>query len=316
MRKDVFLFTQIHLVYKLIEMCDYHKNIANPLYGKRPNEYKRRIVPCNNCKSCFKDRSDEWAIRLHYHLKTAVSAYFVTLTYALPRHTKNGLYTVHTDDLQNYFKRLRKREKENTLINYYAVAEYGTKHQRPHYHAIIFNVGEKRNIYESWSVYNNPIGSVDVVDNVNEAMINYVTSYIGKRIGIPLTDDDDRQKEFSLMSKGMGKYYVDICSSFNKDNKVGYTVLDGKKYKLPRYYKNLIWPDYKKRFQTKSGNFVDVKCTNPIKKQISKQNYENFIKSENLNEKLAGGVLPYRKAKHHNAEIKNKIKSTTCKGSF
>lgn len=162
--------------------------------------YSHYLVPCGKCAQCLQKRSNQWNIRLQYHQKDVKSQHFVTLTYQVPPRSYNDLATVKKVDLQNFFKRLRKREGTNTDISYYAVSEYGTQFHRPHYHIILFNVKDVRNIMRAWTIDNKLIGLVDVAD-VTPASIAYVTSYIGKKIGIPLYDYDDRTPEFSLMSK-------------------------------------------------------------------------------------------------------------------
>lgn len=235
-------------------MCGFPVNIRNPKYTDISTVYMQ--VPCGKCADCLKERANQWYIRLHYENKVATSAYFVTLTYEVPKRTFNGLLTVDKRDLQLYLKRLRKLDR-TTGIKYYACSEYGEKFHRPHYHLIIFNVQDRNNLIRAWEINQEigndgspimdkvPIGKVDI-GTVEPGSMRYVTGYIEKRIGIPQSDYDDRMPEFSLMSKNMGLYFIDHVASFNTLNQVGYTVLNGKKYNLSRYYKNKIFKDYEK----------------------------------------------------------------------
>ena len=50
---------------------------------------------------------------------------------------------------------------------------------------------------------------------------------MGKKIGIPFTDYDDREKEFSIMSKGLGIRYVEKTGNFHKTQIEAYTMLNG-----------------------------------------------------------------------------------------
>lgn len=223
-------------------MCNYPILVKNPDYidGISIFEFSYHQVPCGKCKQCLQARSNQWNIRLHYENKDALTSYFVTLTYAQAPRTYNGLYTCRKPDIQNYFKRLRKRESNNTGIKYYAVSEYGTQYHRPHYHAIIFNVNDKRNLELAWTIDQDIIGHVDIGD-VTPASIAYVSSYIGKKIGIPQYDYDDRLPEFSLMSKGLGSNYLTYSGYWNKNNMASYTTLHGIKHPLPRYYRKKIF---------------------------------------------------------------------------
>ncbi|WNK13977.1 MAG: replication initiator protein [Microvirus sp.] len=265
-----------------------------------------QLVRCGKCDQCYKSRAMEWYVRINYDLRHATSAYFVTLTYddATITRTPNGYYTVVESDLRNYFKRLRKREKGNQSIKYYACSEYGTVGHRPHYHAIILNVNDERNLHKAWSIDGNYIGNVFVPDTggVSDASIKYVTGYIGKRIGIPRSIDDDRQKEFSRMSKGIGLSFLNDAGKFHLANEQAHTVIDGTTFMLPRYLKEKLWAptiEYTPRqlwshyvywlyscyspAEAKSwakrvsvSDFKCVKTKNAILQKISKSYYEKF----------------------------------------
>lgn len=195
-------------------------------------------VPCGSCDECYKQRSNQWYIRLHYEQLASITSYFITLTYATAPRSYNYLRTTIKKDLINYFKRLRKYEP---LLKYYAVSEYGEISQRPHYHAIVFNVKNVNNIARTWILNGQAIGNIHI-GKVEPASIKYVTGYLGKKIGIPFTDYDDREKEFSIMSKGLGIRYVEKTGSFHKTQIEAFTYLNGIKYKLPRYYKDKVLP--------------------------------------------------------------------------
>ena len=108
---------------------------------------ERVTIPCGQCYGCIEDKRREWFVRLNSHLESADSASFITLTYEdekLPK-TSEGIHTLCKEDLQKFFKRLRYYYKWKK-IKYYAVGEYGTKTERPHYHAIIFNLPSDEDI--------------------------------------------------------------------------------------------------------------------------------------------------------------------------
>jgi len=130
-------------------------------------------------------------------------------------------------DVQNYFKRLRKTSKE---LKYYAVGEYGEKTNRPHYHAIVFNA-ENDDISSNWKA------GFTHLENVTQAAIHYVTKYMINR-----KSDINRQKEFSLSSKGLGKSYVDVAGETHK-KQMSDTVYyaGGHKSTMPRYLKQKIF---------------------------------------------------------------------------
>ena len=183
---------------------------------------------------------------------------FHTYTYQVPPLSPNGLPTLLSTDLQKYFKRLR-RLTDNKL-KYYAVGEYGSKTQRPHYHAIIFNLPNTlleypRQVLKAWQgqhVNYEPFirGNIDIANGC-EATVRYVTNYIIKKQlyikpGQPLVDlstgesiIEDRQREFSHMSKGMGKGWItDAMTKHVKNELSGTVLINGSPIAIPRYYKD------------------------------------------------------------------------------
>jgi len=250
---------------------EYNEDTAKAMADFGLPYYSHYLVPCGKCPQCLQRRADNWTLRLKWELKRSCNAHFVTLTYAIPPRTYNDLATCKKSDLQNYFKRLRKTQQGNAEpLKYYAVSEYGTKFQRPHYHIILLNVLDERNIVKAWTLNNQIIGQVDI-GTVTDDSINYVTSYIGKKIGLPLFDYDDRLPEFSLMSKHLGDNYVKHMSSWHINNQYGFTSLDRGKMPLPRYYSNKI-------FTNEHSN---------IKSIVKLKNYEYFEKSKLAFEILA-----------------------------
>lgn len=177
-------------------------------------------VPCGKCPECCARRVSGWSFRLMQEDKNSESAYFITLTYDtnfVPI-TGKGFMDLSKEDLQKFFKRLRKATvnhrhqahggyrgkvqpnecpecKAAKPIKYYAVGEYGGRTFRPHYHIILFNAVLEL-IQPAWDK-----GSVHY-GTVTGASIGYSLKYISKPGKIPLHGNDDRQKEFALMSKG------------------------------------------------------------------------------------------------------------------
>lgn len=160
-------------------------------------------VPCGKCPKCLKRRASGWSFRLMQEGKSALSALFVTLTYAKDiKTTKNGYMTLNKRDAQLFFKKLRKKrskkENQDAPIKYYLCGEYGGKFKRPHFHAIVFN-SSYDHVLNSWDHGNVHFG------DVNGASIGYCLKYMQKPKQTGKHANDDRLPEFSLMSKGLGK---------------------------------------------------------------------------------------------------------------
>lgn len=205
------------------------------IYGSQP-------VPCGKCPACVARRTSGWSFRLMQEEKHAISSHFITLTYDT-KHvpiTKKGFMDINKDDIQKFFKRLRKaHEGDNTpSIKYYTVGEYGGKTARPHYHAIIFNARIEL-IEKTWQLGNIHYGTVE------GASIGYTLKYMSKKRKIPMHQNDDRTPEFALMSKGLGASYITLKMQkwHFKDinNRLYCQTLDGKKIAMPRYYKEKIF---------------------------------------------------------------------------
>lgn len=121
-------------------------------------------LPCGRCIGCRLEKARQWGIRMMHEAKLWPQNYFVTLTYneaALPR-TIQGLPTLQPADFTLFMKRLRKHysrfqgggagapaprphpardtEQPGDRIRYYQCGEYGETTNRPHHHAILFNM--------------------------------------------------------------------------------------------------------------------------------------------------------------------------------
>ncbi len=163
------------------------------------------------------------------------------------------------DDLQRFFKRLRKKFK----FRYVASGEYGEKTRRPHFHIALFGVdfsddrvlfgrasgGDRTyiscSVAEHWKYGNHLIGTL------NFQSAAYIARYIMKKLKgpnvspVPLAHLDGGEiilpnPEFMLMSKGIGKgWFKDYFMSdvFPTGSVV---TSQGSRAPVPRYYKTLL----------------------------------------------------------------------------
>lgn len=231
-------------------------------------EYKHTdVVPCGKCPSCLKRRAFSWVFRLKQELAVSTTSAFITLTYApetVPL-TEMGLRTLDKTDHQKFMKRLRKMHhthfENEDKVRYYAVGEYGERDGRPHYHYIMFNVDKRIN--ESTELYQHAIWKKGIVHvgTVTARSIAYVTGYMNKTAYTnPFADGDDRQKEWSCMSKGLGANYLteNRKKKWKKDLNPYMVIEDGKKVPIPRYYREKTFTDMEKLHLELSGkHFVE-----------------------------------------------------------
>lgn len=178
---------------------------------------------------------------------------FVTLTYSddnVPL-TPSGRMGLWKRDLQLFFKRLRKAHGKHLhrRIKYYAAGEYGERSGRPHYHIILFNAIPEL-IECAWQEEGVVLGNIHY-GFVSEASVGYTLKYINKPKKRPRRGDD-RPPEFALMSKGLGKCYLDdkIRSWHKADiaERMYCNLKDGKKISMPRYYKDKLYTTKERAF--------------------------------------------------------------------
>lgn len=201
-------------------------------------------IPCGKCPKCKMRLVHGWAFRLMQEEKKAISSHFITLTYATENVpiTKRRRLTLWKRDCQLFCKRLRKahtKSAKTPAIKYFAVGEYGGTTNRPHYHFILFNADIQK-IQNAWGLGHVHYGTVD------SASVYYCLKYVMKPAR--KNKKDDRQKEFRLMSKGLGLSYVldKRFQNWHKKDIEGRTYLnlmDGKKIGMPRYYKDKIYSE-------------------------------------------------------------------------
>lgn len=179
----------------------------------------------------------QWTIRLMHENLTCPKSYFVTLTYNDEHLPKDG--QLKKKHLQDYFKRLRKTEK----FKYYAVGEYGTEGNRPHYHALIFGANADK-IVDKWSDDNGEIGFVDI-GKVQQASIHYVTGYVVNKF---VNEIKNKEREFALMSKNLGSDYIEKNKAHHRiRGNYEYLFAGGVKGTLPRYYRERIFNEVERQ---------------------------------------------------------------------
>lgn len=169
---------------------------------------------------------------------------------------KKELYTLH-ETIKTSQRRLLKKEYADWKIRYYSVGEYGSKTDRPHYHSIMFNLHPetKAKLLDGmmWSKGRIYTGTV------TPGSVSYVAKYvIDKKIEYRDEWPTWKEKPFNSMSRnpGIGANYLESNKnwhrendSYNPDEFRIYAMQDGKKVRLPRYYKDKIFKKIDEDFQ-------------------------------------------------------------------
>jgi len=243
-----------------------------PITIARDKHAKKR--PCGQCPVCRQRYAAGWAVRLQNEERSSSTAHFITFTYATHNlsMSSSGAQTLVKSHLQKFFKRLRQcnvRRGNLLPIKYYAVGEYGSKTKRPHYHALIFNC-HVDTIELAWSKRSHSmaqpvsIGEIHYGD-VTPASIGYTLKYMVKPKSVPHPRvaqyyNDDRQREFSLISNGIGlSYLTDNMKSWHLadlHNRRYIVLPDGIKAAMPRYYYEKIYDGYQRDLMEMSGSLI------------------------------------------------------------
>lgn len=215
-------------------------------------------LPCSRCVGCRSDRSRAWSIRLGHEAQCWDSNLFVSLDYA-PEHLSS--WSLVYEDFQSFMRRLRKEvhgvsraPNGRRPIRFFVAGEYGGRYQRPHWHAILFNLA----LPDSKEFANGSFRSETlerlwgngncVIDRVTPASCAYVAGYTVEKarrrgageanevVDVETGEVITRRDEFCEMSNrpGIGAYWY---SRFGRDLfPHDFAVQEGKKFKVPRYY--------------------------------------------------------------------------------
>lgn len=204
---------------------------------------RRDVVPCGKCNFCLQARRADWSFRLSQELRDSSAALFITFTYSDKFLPVGG--TLVKRHVQLFFKRLRKFGS----FRYYAVGEYGTLTQRPHYHVLLFNFLFPAELLAFWRY-----GQI-VVGAVTPASIYYTAKY-----HVNVCSDSElggRAPPFVLMSRrpGIGSRYVSSHGRWHRQGLRNYVQVNGMIGRLPRFYKDRIFSRIDKEVMASRGVF-------------------------------------------------------------
>lgn len=193
---------------------------------RKPYAKGKQLYPCGQCKPCRINRRRVWSHRIILESINHDSSVFATLTYDDENIPEGG--TLDPRALQLFLKRLRK-VYDGTKIRYFAVGEYGSSSNRPHYHIALFGFpkclrGRTRQsrhkegpLYRACCCHCEAVkriwgkGSIELA-SLEPASAAYIAGYTVKK----MTAKDDerlngRYPEFARMSlrPGIGAWFMD-----------------------------------------------------------------------------------------------------------
>lgn len=198
-----------------------------------------------------------WAFRVMHEERKAVNSMWITLTYDTDHVplTRNNYMTLDRSHTQLFFKRCRRfmeyhHKRLGTTgwppMKYFGCGEYGSRYRRPHYHVALLNCHESA-LWHSWQdgVTGLPFGDIYIDDRpLSEGAISYTCFYMNKPKRVPEHKNDDRLREFRMMSTKMGLSYLtpEVIAYHKADLSRSYfTTAGGGKCALPRYLADRIF---------------------------------------------------------------------------
>lgn len=220
-----------------------------------PNGGEFMQVPCGKCGFCLQNKRSAWMFRIHHEMRNQMyPGYFLTFTYD-ERHVKRVTYTdpvsglgirrlsLRFYDVQLYLKRLRKAKY---YAKYICVGEYGSSTNRPHYHMLLWTDAPVEFIQSNWksSVDDSLLGTVHFGE-LTMASAMYTLKYIIQPRQVDHTPYGGVEKTRAQFSKGLGigflSYRMYDHLTRNYDAPVMFSVIDGQRVAIPRYYRNKIF---------------------------------------------------------------------------
>lgn len=231
-----------------------------------PIRLQRNLARCGHCEPCRASHAREWQGRILLEAGEHEQNVFLTLTYNDDHLPSGG--SLYPTDLRLWGYRVRKA-LQHSRLRLFTVGEYGSKTERPHYHAVLFNAPSCLRgrtdkfrsgvggvvccpvcaLYQkTWSVDGEEIGSVDV------GMVEVRTAaYIGGYILKGKTDRRDarlrgKEPEFSRKSNrpGLGALAIDdiasaiLMSGHSFTDVPTYFEIEGQKFPFGRYLTDLL----------------------------------------------------------------------------
>lgn len=245
-------------------------------------------LPCGQCVGCRLERSKQWAIRCMHEASLYPENSYITLTYSpqyLPEHS-----TLVYKHYQDFMKRLRKHFKSNKSnpVRFYMCGEYGDLNARPHYHAILFNVGftdlkywqttpagfklyTSATLSKLWPFGHSSVGAVSFESAAyvaryvmkkqtgKDAHVSYAV--IDHETGEVLTDSQgniiSRVPEFNKMSNrpgiGFGWLFKYVSDVYPRDS----VLMRNRLLKVPRYYDKIFKDHFPQEFALVRQNRID-----------------------------------------------------------
>lgn len=200
----------------------------SPRFSSVQNAY----VPCGQCYYCRQRKKYEWVCRSLMERFSFDNGYFITLTYDnehLPE--DRGVSKWHA---KYFLDEMRKVFLAHEIpYSYYLMSEYGGRSQRAHYHMHLFTdapLSFVSSVVSSlWKYGFNKIGTTTLKSVLYTSAFHL----------LPKEHMDKYPKpNFHMMTRGLGKNFVDKWKSYYQQHDRRVFEFSGFKFNLPPYIRD------------------------------------------------------------------------------
>lgn len=208
---------------------------------------KGNVVSCGQCRGCRASHAREWAMRCMHEASMHEDNIFLTVTYDRDNEPPNR--SLDRAAFPLFMKRLR---KEIGKVRYYHVGQYGSRFNRPHYHALLFGWSPSDKalltVREGFPVFTSELlratwpAGLSEFGSVTPQSAAYCTGYVKTRMtgSWAKAKYGVRVPEYCTMSRnpGIGAGWIDKY----RDEVFPFDAvrLSGSNVKPPRYYDNRV----------------------------------------------------------------------------
>lgn len=241
-------------------------------------------LPCGQCIGCRLERSRQWAVRSVHEALQYERNCFITLTYSDEYLHPSGSLKFHKKEFQDFMKRLRK--KYGAGIRFIHCGEYGSKFQRPHHHAILFNFDFSDKFFWQrtklgFSLFRSPElerlwpFGISTIGDCTFETVAYVARYVTKKVNGEEADAHyyGRDPEYITMSRRPGIGFNWLKENYEIYNYDEVIIRDKIKCKPPAYYD--------RKFEEVAPEFMEsVKRNRKLKALANPVDPERLCKKE------------------------------------
>lgn len=258
-------------------------------------------LACGKCVGCRNARAQSWALRCQHEASQHAHNAFVTLTYSTASLPKD--LSLNPGDFLDFIRRLKRAKGK---LRYFHCGEYGDENKRPHYHALIFGVDfpdrvllkssgkgflyQSQELSETWGLGYCTVGDVSFQSAAYVARYCMKKQRADARCYERFNPDTGEvwsvRPEYCTMSRrpGIGASWFERYSSdvFPSDE----VVFEGRKYRPPRYYEQLLKRSDEKALDAVKSRRVDWLLSHPDATHPDRLEAKEYVLESNFTNRL------------------------------